>query len=107
MGLADMSTQFAGTIVLPNNNRYRMEGKGRRWRKRTSSNWKMVKKKNLFKESISRLYQLSFFCRYVSSLLASICLNMQRFIAKKRQLLYSRHDVFMVVNFEMRIFCNA
>jgi hypothetical protein len=107
MGLVDMSNQFTGPIVLPNNNRYRMEGKGRRWRKRISSNWKMVKKKILFKESISRLYQLSRFYRYVSSFLASICLNKQHFIAKKRQLHSSIYDVHMVVNFHMRIFWNA
>ena len=99
MGLVDMSTQFAGSIVLTNNNRYGMEGKGRRWRKRISSNWKMVKKKFLFKEPISRLYHLSCFCRYVSSLLASICLDMKHFIVKKRRLPSSRHDVLMVVNF--------
>jgi hypothetical protein len=107
MGLVDMSTQFAGWVVLPSNNRYKMEGKGRRWKKRTSGNWKMVKKKFLFKESISRLYQLSCFCRCVSSLLASICLNKQHFNAKKRQLPFSGHDVLMVVNFEMRMFWNA
>jgi hypothetical protein len=104
MGLVDMSTEFSGPIVLPNNNRYRMEGKLRRWRKQTYSNWKMVKKKFLLIESISRLYQPSSFCRYVYSLLASICLNMQHIIAKKRHLPPSRNDVLMVVNFEMRIF---
>jgi hypothetical protein len=81
-----------------------MDGKGRRRKTRTSSNWKIVKKKFLFKESIRRLYQLSSFCRCVSSFLASIFLNKQHFNAKKRQLPSSGRDVLMVVNFEMRIF---
>jgi len=107
MGLVDMSTQFAGSIVLPNNNRYRIEGRGKTLEDRISNNWKMVLKKFLFKESIPRLYHLSCFRSYVSSLLASICVDMQHFITKKPRLHSSRLDVLMVVNFGMRIFLFA
>jgi hypothetical protein len=61
MVLVDMSAQFADSIELSNYNRSRMEGKGRSHRKRMSSNWKMIKKKFLSKEPISRLYHLSCF----------------------------------------------